>query len=39
MNCNGYTFEILLTQVIWKMWDVEIVGISGIRGGNFGRQI
>jgi hypothetical protein len=39
MNCNSYTFEALLTQVIWKMWDVKIVGVSGTRSGNVGRQI
>jgi len=32
MNGNGYTFEALLTQVIRKMWDVEIVGISEQEG-------
>jgi hypothetical protein len=38
MNCNGYTFEDLLTKVIWKKWDMEIVGISGTRSGNVGRK-
>jgi hypothetical protein len=37
MNGNGYTFEALLTQVIRKMWDVEIMGISGKRRENVGQ--
>jgi hypothetical protein len=37
MNCNVYKIETLLMQVIWAMWNVEIVGISGTRRGNVGR--